>query len=123
MEERIESTEENQKSPYQYRNFNYENSSESQQIQNSSSNEVIDTEATRKYIKKVHKTSSKYATLSEDEIQDLIETRNENLLKINTEKEKTKKELSKLIVKLNDTISTNADILYEQSSDTDVIDN
>ena len=44
MEERIENTEENQKSPYQYRNFNYENSSESQQIQNSSSNEVIDTE-------------------------------------------------------------------------------
>ena len=76
MEERIENTEENQNYPYQYNNLNFENSSESQQIQNSS-NDVIDTESTKKYTIKVNKnkntTSNKYVSLSEDEIHDLIQ--------------------------------------------------
>ena len=64
---------------------------------------------------------SKYENLTEEEILNLIKERNNNLIKLSDEKDKTTKDLNKIIKKLNSAIANNADLLCKEESDPDVI--
>ena len=68
------------------------------------------------------KVFSKYEDLSEDQILNLIKEKNESLIKLSDQKDKTKKELNKIIKKLNTAIANNADLLCKEESDPDIID-
>ena len=67
------------------------------------------------------KVFSKYEDLNEEEILKLIKERNENLIKLSDEKDKSTKNLNKIIKKLNTAISNNADLLCKEESDPDII--
>ena len=64
---------------------------------------------------------SKYEDLCEEDLLKLIKEKNENIIKINDEKEKRKNDLNKLIKKLNKAISTNADLLYKEETDPETL--
>lgn len=55
---------------------------------------------------------SKYANYSEDELRQLLNEKNESLIKLNKEKEDSKTKLNNIIKKLNDLIAKNGEILY-----------
>lgn len=64
---------------------------------------------------------SKYENYNEEELRAEISSKNESLIKLNDEKEESKHQLNSLIKKLNDLISSNADILYHKEPDPIVI--
>ena len=66
---------------------------------------------------------SKYEDLNEKQLKKLIEERNENILKINNQKENSKNILSELLKKLNKTITDNTDILYKEQPDPEILFN
>ena len=51
----------------------------------------------------------------------MLSQKNDNILNLNTQKEKYKKILSEIIKKLNNTIKTNSNFLYEENNDRDLI--
>lgn len=67
------------------------------------------------------KVFSKYEDLSEDQILNLIKEKNESIIKLSDQKDKTKKDLNKIIKKLNTAIANNADLLCKEESDPDII--
>ena len=67
------------------------------------------------------KVFSKYQNYSEEELLNLIKEKNESLIKLSDEKDKTKKTLNSIIKKLNNTISNNADILCKAETDPETI--
>ena len=67
------------------------------------------------------KVFSKYEDLSEDQILNLIKEKNESIIKLSDQKDKTKKDLNKIIKKLNTAIANNADLLCKGESDPDII--
>ena len=67
------------------------------------------------------KVFEKYQNLSIKELHKLLTEKNNDLIKLNEEKEKTKKILNELVIKLNNTIKNNADFLYDEEIDTDLI--
>lgn len=67
------------------------------------------------------KVFSKYQNYSEEELLNLIKEKNESLIKLSDEKDKTKKALNNIIKKLNNTISNNADILCKADADPETI--
>ena len=64
---------------------------------------------------------SKYENYNEEELRAEISSKNESLIKLNDEKEESKHQLNSLIKKLNELISSNADILYHKEPDPIVI--
>lgn len=60
---------------------------------------------------------SKYENYNEEELRAEISSKNESLIKLNDEKEESKHQLNSLIKKLNELISSNADILYHKEPD------
>lgn len=69
------------------------------------------------------KVFEKYHNLSIKELRILLSQKNEDIIKINEEKENSKKTLTEIINKLNKTITSYADILNEESSDPGLIFN
>ena len=67
------------------------------------------------------KVFEKYQNLSIKELHKLLTEKNNDLIKLNEEKEKSKKILNELISKLNDTIKYNTDFLYDEEIDADLI--
>ena len=67
------------------------------------------------------KVFSKYQNYSEEELLNLIKEKNESLIKLSDEKDKAKKTLNSIIKKLNNTISTNAEILCKAEPDPETI--
>ena len=66
---------------------------------------------------------SKYEDLNEKQLKKLIEERNENILKINNQKENSKNILSNLLIKLNKAITDNTEILYKEQPDPEILFN
>ena len=63
------------------------------------------------------KAFEKYHNLSIKELRILLSQKNEDIIKLNQEKENSKKILTELINKLNNAITSNADILNEENND------
>jgi hypothetical protein len=64
---------------------------------------------------------SKYEDLSEEQILKLIKEKNDNLIQLSDQKDKSKNILNKIIKNLNTTLSKNSDFLCKEESDPEVI--
>ena len=64
---------------------------------------------------------SKYEDLSEEQILKLIKEKNENLIQLSDQKDKSKSILNKIIKSLNTTLSKNSDFLCKEESDPEAI--
>ena len=62
---------------------------------------------------------SKYEDLNIEQLKKLINEKTQNILKLNNQKEDSKKVLSNLLKQLNKTITENAEILYKEKPDMD----
>jgi hypothetical protein len=62
---------------------------------------------------------SKYEDLNIEQLQKLLNEKTQNILKLNNQKEDSKKVLSNLLKQLNKTITENAEILYKEKPDMD----
>ena len=60
---------------------------------------------------------SKYEDLNIEQLQKLLNEKTQNILKLNNQKEDSKKVLSNLLKQLNKTITENAEILYKEKPD------
>lgn len=69
------------------------------------------------------KAFDKYHNLSKKELHILLSQKNDDIIRLNEKKEKSKKILSDLISKLNNTISKNSEILYEDEFNIDILSN
>ena len=67
------------------------------------------------------KVFEKYHNLSIKELHILLSQKNDDLIRLNEEKEKSKKILNHLITKLNNTISSNSEFLYDDIIDDELI--
>ena len=67
------------------------------------------------------KVFSKYEDLSEEELKKLLEEKTENLVKLNTQKEQSKNNLSILLNQINKTITDNYELLYKENPDPDIL--
>ena len=67
------------------------------------------------------KVFSKYEDLSEEELKKLLEEKTENLIKLNTQKEESKNNLSVLLNQINKTITENYEILYKENPDPEIL--
>ena len=66
---------------------------------------------------------SKYEDLNIDKLKKLLEEKTQNLINLNNQKENSKIKLSNLLKELNKTITDNAEILYKDMPDPEVIFN
>ena len=112
------------------KNLNSNNSDSSNIIEESEANDKLSknnkNSKNRKNIKtkinsKNMKVFEKYHNLSIKELKILLSQKNEDLIKLNEEKEKSKKALSDLINKLNKTISQNYEFLYNNVEDANLL--
>ena len=124
------SSDEKQYIPYKYENaknkvYKEKNIDTSEMSKtNSDIMENIDNEAKKlnNNIKQSElKVFSKYQNYSEEELLNLIKEKNESLIKLSDEKDKAKKTLNSIIKKLNNTISSNAEILCKAEPDPETI--
>ena len=67
------------------------------------------------------KVFSKYEDLNEDELQKLLEEKTQNIIKLNTQKEESKNNLTVLLNQINKTITDNYEILYKENPDPEII--
>ena len=65
---------------------------------------------------------SKYEDLNLEDLQKLLKEKTENIFKLNEQKDENKTRLSTLLKNLNDAIKSNADILYKEGSDPDIVE-
>ena len=72
-------------------------------------------------VKKDLKIFSKYEDLDEEQLKKLIEEKDNNLLKLNKQKDESKNKLSNILKKLNKTITDNSDILYKEKPDPEIL--
>ena len=63
----------------------------------------------------------KYENFSENELADLLEEKNQTLIKLSDEKDKSKDILNQIIKNLNLAISKNADILCKEEADPETV--
>ena len=66
---------------------------------------------------------SKYEDLNEEQLKKLLDEKTQNLIKLNKQKEDSKIKLSTLFKKLNKTITDNAEILYKEMPEPEIIFN
>ena len=71
--------------------------------------------------KKDLKIFSKYENFSENELADLLEEKNQTLIKLSDEKDKSKDTLNQIVKNLNLAISKNADILCKEEADPETV--
>ena len=64
---------------------------------------------------------SKYENFSENELADLLEEKNQTLIKLSDEKDKSKDTLNQIVKNLNLAISKNADILCKEQADPETV--
>ena len=64
---------------------------------------------------------SKYENFSENELADLLEEKNQTLIKLSDEKDKSKDTLNQIVKNLNLAISKNADILCKEEADPETV--
>jgi len=86
----------------------------------------LDSNPNRRIIKRISNKMDvfeKYHNLSMKELRILLSQKNEDIIKLNEEKENSKKTLTELINKLNNAITSNADVLNDESSDPGLIFN
>jgi len=69
------------------------------------------------------KVFDKYHNLSKKELHILLSQKNDDIIRLNEKKEKSKKILSDLITKLNNTKSKHSEILYEDEFNIDILSN
>ena len=69
------------------------------------------------------KAFDKYHNLSKKELHILLSQKNDDIIRLNEKKDKSKKILSDLISKLNNTISKNSEVLYEDEFNVDILSN
>ena len=67
------------------------------------------------------KVFSKYEDLNEEELQKLLDEKTQNIIKLNTQKEEAKNNLSSLLNQINKTITDNYDILYKEKPDPEIV--
>ena len=67
------------------------------------------------------KVFSKYEDLNEEVLQKLLEEKNQNIIKLNSQKEESKNNLSNLLNQINKTITDNYQILYKEKPDPEII--
>ena len=67
------------------------------------------------------KVFSKYEDLNENELEKLLEEKEQNILKLNNQKEESKKNLGDLLNKINKTITDNYSILYKEQPDPELM--
>ena len=60
---------------------------------------------------------SKYEDLNEEQLKKLLEEKNQNILKLNKQKDDTKIELTTLLKQLNKIITENAEVLYKDKTE------
>ena len=68
------------------------------------------------------KVFSKYEDLDENELEKLLEEKTQNILKLNNQKEESKNNLTRLLNKINKTITDNYDILYKENPSPELIE-
>jgi hypothetical protein len=68
------------------------------------------------------KVYEKYEDLNEKQLKELLEEKNQNILKLNSQKEQSKNILNSLLQKINTTISDNAEILYSNEINSKAIE-
>ena len=66
---------------------------------------------------------NKYEDLSVEKLKKLLDEKNENLLKLNQNKEDSKSKLNNLLKEINKTITDNSKILYKENPDPEIIYN
>ena len=133
-EEQINETEPEEKQ--QHIPYRYENAKENEYQPKQFKNSIEVSESGGDIMKKINeeadnlesiidkndlKIFSKYEDLNEEQLKKLLEEKNENILKINKQKEDSKTTLSNLLKKLNKTITDNTDILYKEQPDPEII--
>jgi hypothetical protein len=67
------------------------------------------------------KVFSKYEDLNEEELQKLLDEKTQNIIKLNTQKEEAKNNLSSLLNQINKTITDNYQILYKEKPDPEIM--
>jgi hypothetical protein len=67
------------------------------------------------------KVFSKYEDLNEEELQKLLDEKTQNIIKLNTQKEEAKNNLSALLNQINKTITDNYQILYKEKPDPEIM--
>ena len=67
------------------------------------------------------KVFSKYEDLNENELEKLLEEKEQNILKLNVQKEESKKSLGDLLNKINKTITDNYGILYKEQPNPEIM--
>lgn len=105
--------------------------SENQYIKSTNISNSIEKSEVMKNSKKIKKNVKsnmmevfeKYHNLSKKELHILLSQKNDDIIRLNEEKEKSKKILSDLITKLNNAISNNSEILYEEEFNTNILSN
>jgi hypothetical protein len=130
-EEEIIHTEESINESDSEQKDNYPKQTENQYIKSTNiSNSNEKSEIMKKSQKNHKKTKSnlmkvfdKYHNLSKKELHILLSQKNDDIIRLNEKKEKSKKILSDLISKLNNTISNNSEILYEDQFNIDILSN
>ena len=126
-EEEINHTEESINESDSVQKDNNLKQSENQYIKSTNisiSNEKSETKKVQKKTKSnLMKVFDKYHNLSKKELHILLSQKNDDIIRLNEKKEKSKKILSDLILKLNNTISKHSDILYEDEFNIDILSN
>ena len=126
-EEEINHTEESINESDSVQKDNNLKQSENQYIKSTNISNSNEKSETKKFQKKTKsnlmKVFDKYHNLSKKELHILLSQKNDDIIRLNEKKEKSKKILSDLILKLNNTISKHSDILYEDEFNIDILSN
>jgi len=134
-EERIETENEEKQQHIPYR---YENAKDNEYQPKQYNNSIEVSESGGDIMKKINEAAdnlepiidknklkifSKYEDLNIDKLKKLLEEKTQNLINLNNQKENSKIKLSNLLKELNKTITDNAEILYKDMPDPEVIFN
>ena len=126
-EEEIIHTEESINESDSVQKDNNQKQSENQYIKSTNISNSIEKSEAKKVQKKTKsnlmKVFDKYHNLSKKELHILLSQKNDDIIRLNEKKEKSKKILSDLISKLNNTISKNSEVLYEDEFNVDILSN
>ena len=107
----IEDIKDQENSPNKKSNFEASDSAADIMKQINEEAEKLDTIIDKNDIK----VFSKYEDLDEKELEKLLDEKNENILKLNNQKEETKNNLNLLLQKINKIITDNYDILNKEN--------
>ena len=113
----IEDIKDQENSPNKKSNFEASDSAADIMKQINEEAEKLDTIIDKNDIK----VFSKYEDLEEKELEKLLDEKNENILKLNNQKEETKNNLNLLLQKINKIITDNYDILNKENPNPELL--